>query len=87
MRPKEFITGKEQTTRNPETIREYNQSWEHSTEIQGEEKLRGIVDFPDQKFFNDFPSYMVSEHDFVRISNLTRPEHGLKPASDLFPTS
>ena len=56
MRRKEFITGKEQTTRNPETIREYNQSWEHSTEIQGEEKLRGIVNFPDQKFFNDFPS-------------------------------
>ncbi len=76
---KEFIAEKEQTTRNPGTIKRYNNL--EGTLNKFIEKRNYIVSFEllDQKFFNDFLSYMVNEHEYVRNHHLTRPEHGLRP--------
>lgn len=76
---KEFIAEKEQTTRNPGTIKRYNNL--EGTLNKFVEKRNYIVSFDllDQKFFNDFLSYMVNEHEYVRNHHLIRPEHGLKP--------
>jgi hypothetical protein len=79
---KEFIAEKEQTTRNPGTINRYNNL---SVTVEKFKLLKNIkINFNllDQKFFNDFLYYMVSEHEYVRnpyIGRLkeTKPEIGL----------
>ena len=76
---KEFIAEKEQTIRNEGTIKRYNNL--EGTLIKFKEKKNYVISFNllDQKFFNDFLSYMVSEHEYVRNPHLKKPSLGLKP--------
>jgi len=76
---KEFIAEKEQTTRNPGTIKRYNNLEGTLTKFRESRNYKIAFEMLDQKFFNDFLSYMVNEHEYVRNLHLNRPEHGLKP--------
>jgi hypothetical protein len=76
---KEFIAEKEQTIRNEGTIKRYNNL--EATLVKFKEKKNYVISFNllDQKFFNDFLSYMVNEHEYVRSPFLKKPTLGLKP--------
>jgi Phage integrase SAM-like domain len=76
---KEFIAEKEQTIRNEGTIKRYNNLEGTLNKFQEKKNYRISFDTLDQKFFNDFLSYMVNEHEYVRNPHLRRPEHALKP--------
>lgn len=76
---KEFIAEKEQTIRNTGTIKRYNNLEGTLTKFKESRNYKISFDLLDQKFFNDFLSYMVNEHEYVRNIHLVRPEHGLKP--------
>lgn len=80
---KEFIAEKEQTIRNTGTIKRYNNLETTLAKFKEKKNYKVSFDLLDQKFFNDFLSYMVSEHEYVRNPHLSKPEHGLKPETGL----
>lgn len=79
---KEFIAEKEQTTRNPGTINRYNNLAGTFEKFKQLKNIKITFNLLDQKFFNDFLYYMVSEHEYVRNPHIgrnkeTKPEIGL----------
>ncbi len=76
---KEFIADKGQTIRNPGTIKRYNNL--EGTLNRFKEKKNCKVSFGllDQEFFNDFLSYMVTEHEYVRNTKSAKRENALRP--------
>lgn len=64
----EFIKEKEQITRNDGTIKRYNNLQATLTKFKDRKNYKVSFDSLDQEFFNDFLSYMVNEHEYVRNS-------------------
>ena len=59
---KEFVADKGQVTRNPGTIKRYNNLEGTLAQFKQKKNCKVSFDLLDQKFFNDFLSYMVNEH-------------------------
>lgn len=76
---KEFIADKEQTIRNPGTIKRYNNLEGTLNQFKEKKNRKVSFDLLDQKFFNDLLSYMVNEHEYVRNSKPARPANALRP--------
>lgn len=76
---KEFIAEKEQTTRNEGTIKRYNNLHATLEKFKERKNYRVSFDMLDQRFFNDFLSYMVSEHEYVRNPHLRKAEYAVQP--------
>jgi hypothetical protein len=76
---KEFIAEKEQTVRASGTIKRYNNLEGTLKKFKERKNYQVTFDSLDQKFFNDFLSYMVSEHEYVRNPRTMKNNSTLKP--------
>lgn len=80
---KEFIAEKERTVRASGTIKRYNNLEGTLNKFKERKNYKVTFDSLDQSFFNDFLSYMVSEHEYVRnprtmkLGSTLKPEVGL----------
>lgn len=73
----EFIKEKEITVRAEGTINKYN-NLKYALESFKQKKNHALTfDVLDQKFFNDFISYMVNEHEYVRNPHQKKEETGI----------
>jgi len=76
----DFVAEKRQVLRNEDTVKRYNNFAET---LEKYEKKRGIrIAFSqlDQEFFNDFLSYMVSEHEYVHNMHMKNLDTLYKPS-------
>ena len=76
---KEFIAEKEKTVRASGTIKRYNNLEGTLNKFKARKNYKVTFDSLDQSFFNDFLSYMVSEHEYVRNPRTIKPGSTLKP--------
>ena len=76
---KEFIAEKEQTTRNSGTVKRYNNLAGTLEKFKEKKDCKISFNLLDQKFFNDFLSYMINEHEYVRNVHQRKADNGLKP--------
>jgi hypothetical protein len=79
----EFINEKQQVTRNEGTIKRYNNLETTLSKFKDVKNYKVSFDSLDQEFFNDFLSYMVNEHEYVRNSRGFIANENLKPTVGL----
>lgn len=80
---KEFIQEKQKVTRNEGTIKRYNNLEATISRFKEKKNYKVSFDTLDQKFFNDFLSYMVNEHEYIRNARGAISDDKLRPTIGL----